>query len=63
MFTTGRIIFTISFALIFIIGLVFSYKKDKNNTQFHYKKNYLILLGIIGILTLLYLIVKIRHYF
>lgn len=63
MFTTGRIIFTICFILVFAIALFLSYKKDKSKTQFHYKKNYLILLGIFGVLSFLFLIVKIRHFF
>ena len=37
MFTTGRIIFAILFALTFIGYLVFSYKKDAKNHQKYYQ--------------------------
>ena len=46
MFTTGRIIFVAFFLLIFVIAMVWSYKKEKSITQIHFKKSYKILFFI-----------------
>jgi formate hydrogenlyase subunit 3/multisubunit Na+/H+ antiporter MnhD subunit len=62
MFSTGRIIFALVFALVFIVGLIYSYKKDKKANQIHYNKTYLILLGLLGFVFVLYLIVKIKNF-
>lgn len=62
MFTTGRIIFTVVFLLIFIIGLAWSYRKDRAITKIHFNKPYLILIAILSFLTILYIIVKIRKF-
>jgi preprotein translocase subunit YajC len=37
MFTTGRIIFAVLFAVVFIIFMVVSYRKDAKNHQRYYK--------------------------
>ncbi|TVZ55884.1 hypothetical protein OD91_1157 [Lutibacter sp. Hel_I_33_5] len=37
MFTTGRIIFAILFAVAFIAIMILSYKKDKENHKKHYQ--------------------------
>lgn len=60
MFTTGRIIFTVAFAVVFIIAMILSYKKDKTVNSVHYPNVSKIVLGILLILLLLYLIVKAR---
>jgi cbb3-type cytochrome oxidase subunit 3 len=60
MFTTGRIIFTLAFLLVFVAGLAWSYRKERSLNQTHYKKAYLVLLGILLFITLLYLIVKLH---
>lgn len=60
MFTTGRILFTLFFMLLFVGMLVWSYRKDLKTIKFHYKKTYLVLLGLLTFLALLYLIVKLR---
>ncbi|MCE3259342.1 MAG: hypothetical protein K0S12_983 [Bacteroidetes bacterium] len=62
MFTTGRIIFVIFFLLVFIGGLIWSYRKDFNTTKIHFKRSYLILAGLIIFLTILFLIVKMRKF-
>ena len=38
MFTTGRIIFSIFFIIVFVSLMIFSYKKDAKNHTIHYKK-------------------------
>ena len=37
MFTTGRIVFAISFIVVFIGFMIFSYRKDAKNHTIHYK--------------------------
>lgn len=63
MFTTGRIIFTLIFIIVFIIGIVYSYKKEKGTQKIHYKKTYLILIGLLTFMTLLFLVVKMKKFF
>ena len=58
MFTTGRIIFTIAFVLGFVALMIWSYRSEKNIHKIHFSKSYLILLGIIVIMGLLFAIVK-----
>lgn len=62
MFTTGRIVFTLVFLVAFITYLVWSYRKDRKATKVHFNKPYLILIGILSFLTILYIIVKIRKF-
>ena len=62
MFTTGRIIFAVSFAVIFIIVMILLFRKDKSVNSVHYPNVSKIVLGILLILLLLYLIVKARKF-
>ena len=62
MFTGGRIIFMLAFLAVFIAALVWSYRKDSAVTKTHFKKAYLILFSIIVLLTILFVIVKIRKF-
>jgi hypothetical protein len=62
MFTSGRIIFVIIFVVIFIAGLVWSYRKERLVIKTHFKRSYLILFSIIFFLTILFFIVKIRKF-
>lgn len=62
MFTPGRIIFVAVFVLAFVGGLVWSYKKDGAVNRVHFKKPWLVLIGIIFFLTILFLIVKMRKF-
>lgn len=62
MFTTGRILFAVSFAVIFIIVMILSFRKDKTVNSVHYPNVSKIVLGILLILLLLYLIVKARKF-
>jgi len=47
MFSTGQIIFSILFAIAFIILIVISYRKDLKLHKKHYKRSYLILIGFL----------------
>lgn len=59
MFTPGRIIFASVFLLVFVVALVWSYRKELKINRVHYKKAYLILVGLILFIVLQYFIVKI----
>jgi predicted membrane protein len=37
MFTTGRIIFAISFIIIFAIGMIIAYRKDAKKSPWYFK--------------------------
>lgn len=62
MFTTGRIVFTSVFLLVFIGYLVWSFRRDKVINKAYYPKAYKTILGLMLILLALYLIVKIRKF-
>jgi len=56
MFTTGRIIFASFFVVAFILGMLFSYKKDAKNNKKHYQNAALyVAIGIITVIGLLFL--------
>jgi spore maturation protein SpmA len=63
MFTQGKILFIIFFLVIFVAGMIWSYQKDKKMNKMHFdgaSKTLIIILSVIGIL---FLFIKIRHYF
>lgn len=46
MFSRGQLIFAAIFATVFIIVMVWSYRKDLNLHKIYYKKVWLVALGI-----------------
>ena len=62
MFTTGRIVFVLIFIIVFVAGLVWSYRKERAVNRIHFKKTYLILFGLIALLIIQFIIVKMRHF-
>lgn len=56
MFTTGQIIFGISFFVVFVIVIIFSYRKDLQTHRKYYKGSLYILAGILLFIALLFLI-------
>lgn len=61
MFTTGRIIFVCLFIIIFIIGMLFAYRKDLKSIKHQYSGIYLMFLFISVFLLGLFLLVKFWH--
>jgi hypothetical protein len=61
MFTTGKLIFALSFLIVFIIAMIWSYGKDSKINKIHFKGSYKTLIFIILAFLLLVLIVKLRH--
>lgn len=53
MFSTGQLIFALFFAIVFIIVMIFSYRKDKKLHKKHYKGSFWILVGFIVFVGLL----------
>jgi uncharacterized membrane protein len=62
MFSTGRIVFVVIFVLVFVVGLIWSYRKEKPTLNIHFKKSYKILIGLILFVILQFLIVKMRKF-
>jgi hypothetical protein len=62
MFTTGKIIFALVFALAFILFMVWSYRKDHSVTSSYYKNTSKTFLFILLVFTVLFLFVKFRKY-
>jgi hypothetical protein len=62
MFTTGRLIFTIVFVLVFLGYLVWSFRRDKVINKTYYPKAYKTVLAIIVVLFLLFLMVKMKQF-
>lgn len=54
MFSTGKIIFTLIFFIVFVIVIRVAYRKDKKLHLKHYKDTLPILLGIIGFILLMF---------
>lgn len=63
MFTTGKVVFIIVFVIAFIAMLVYSYRKEYKTLRIHYKKPYLVLIGIIVFMSFLFFIVKFKKIF
>jgi hypothetical protein len=58
MFTTGRIIFTLVFIVLFIAGMIYAYRKDMKQVRKWFPKPYLVLVGIIVIYLIYFLIAR-----
>ena len=50
MFTSGRIIFTILFIVVFVAGMIYAYRKDLKQVKERYGKPYKVLLALLAIL-------------
>jgi len=53
MLSTGQLIFTISFLVVFVIILIYSYRGDKKLHKKHYKKNFWVLVIFVFFILLL----------
>jgi len=61
MFTPGKIAFALIFLAVFIIGMVWSYKKDSFSNKIHFKGAFKIIIFIVLVILALFLFVKLRH--
>lgn len=62
MITQGRLLFVVIFILVFAMGMVWSYRKEKKLNDVHFKRTYQILLGLVLFLIIQFLIVKMRKF-
>ena len=53
MFSTGQLIFTICFAVVFIAALIYTYRKDLKLHKQYYKGTVWVLLAFIGFIALI----------
>ncbi len=58
MFTHGRLIFVIVFIVIFLIGMIYAYRKDLKEIRQQYSGIYLLFSVLVLFLLILYLLVK-----
>jgi len=56
MFSTGQLIFAVLFVIAFTLLMIISYRKDKILHQKFYKGSWLILVGFIIFISILFLI-------
>ncbi len=61
MLTTGKLIFTAVFIVIFVVAMFWSYKKDSFTDKTHFKGASKVLFIVILVLFALFLFVKMRH--
>ncbi len=61
MFTTGKIIFALTFFIVFLIAMIWSYKKDAPLNKIHFGGTSKVLLIIIFLFTAIFIFVKLRH--
>ncbi|MCB0481194.1 MAG: hypothetical protein KDC83_07160 [Flavobacteriales bacterium] len=57
-FSKGQIVFMTLFILVFVLGIGWSYWRDRSITNRYYKGSYKVIIYIIAILGTLYLLVK-----
>jgi len=57
-FSTGQIIFALSFLAIFIIGISYAFLKDKNVRNRHYKGVYWVFILIASVFAFYFVLVK-----
>lgn len=56
MFSQGQLIFSLCFLIVFVITMIFSYRKDIKTHKLFYKGNYKILIGFFIFIGLLFII-------
>nr|WP_235935407.1 hypothetical protein [Flavobacterium ichthyis] len=62
MFTSGQLVFAAFFVVAFVIAMIYAYRKDLKLHQVFYKKSYLVLLGFLVFIGLLFVIkVYLKH--
>ena len=58
LFTSGQIKFAIFFVIIFVVAMIYAYRKDIQLHRQFYKGNYKILIGFILFIIMLFVIKK-----
>lgn len=63
MITKGQLIFTLVFFILFLVAIIFAYRKDKSLNSSLFKGSYKLLIFIVFVFFALYGIVKLKHFF
>tara|TARA_Y100000739_G_C20565562_1_gene445161 strand:+ start:922 stop:1116 length:195 start_codon:yes stop_codon:yes gene_type:complete len=63
LFTPGRIAFALCFIAVFVIALVWSYRKDKSERAINYKGSTKIVITILVLLALMISLTKVLKFF
>ncbi len=61
MLTTGKIVFAAAFFVVFIIGMLWAYRKDSSTNKLHFSGASKILVFVAFVLLALFIYVKMRH--
>ena len=56
MFSQGQLVFAGGFFVVFVVAMMYAYRKDSNLHRIFYKGNYKILIGFILFIIILFLI-------
>ena len=56
MFTTGQLVFAAFFVVVFIVAIVYVYRKDIKLHKKYYKGSYKVLLGFLAFIIILFFI-------
>lgn len=59
MFTEGRIAFVIFFLIVFIVYLVWAYRKDIKKIPWYYKGTFKIILALLGIYAAYFILTRV----
>ncbi|CAN5563852.1 hypothetical protein BH10BAC1_BH10BAC1_00990 [soil metagenome] len=62
MFSKGQLIFALSFFVLFIIGIIWAYGKDKVDNKALFKGSYKVLIFALFVFFALYGVVKLKHW-
>ncbi len=62
MFSKGQIIFSIFFIVVFVLAMIFTYRKDKNTHHTYYKGSKWIVLAFILFVAFLFALKKILNF-
>ncbi len=63
MFSKGRLIFVVFFIVVFIIGMIYAYRKDLRSIRQQYSGVHWVFLVLLIFLLILYMMVKCRRSF
>ncbi len=61
MFSRGQLIFSLVFFILFVVGIVWAYTKDKAGNKAFFKGSYKVLIFALFVFFALYGLVKLKH--
>lgn len=61
MFSRGQLIFSLVFFVLFLVGIIWAYSRDKAGNKLLFKGSYKVLIFAVLVFFALYGIVKLKH--